>query len=34
MLGVTPYHDTIEPDPAQRRSWALALGELERVELS
>jgi GNAT superfamily N-acetyltransferase len=34
MLGVTPYRDTIEPDPAQRRSWALTLGELERIELS
>jgi GNAT superfamily N-acetyltransferase len=33
MLGVTPYHAEIEPDPAQRRSWALSLGDLERLEL-
>jgi GNAT superfamily N-acetyltransferase len=32
-LGVTPYRDGIEPDPTDSRSWALTMGDLERLEL-
>jgi GNAT superfamily N-acetyltransferase len=34
LLGVTPYQEHVEPDPARRSSWALTLGDLERLELS
>jgi hypothetical protein len=33
LLGVTPYRDGIEPDPTRKRSWALSLGDLERLDL-
>jgi hypothetical protein len=33
LLGVTPYRDDVEPDPTRKRSWALSLGDLERLEL-
>ncbi|MEA2331692.1 MAG: hypothetical protein QOH58_1830 [Thermoleophilaceae bacterium] len=33
LLGVAPYRDGVEPDPAARGSWALSLGDLERLEL-
>jgi predicted N-acetyltransferase YhbS len=32
-LGVTPYQDGTEPDPTSIGSWALTLGDLERLEL-
>jgi hypothetical protein len=33
LLGVTPYRDQIEPKPTEKGSWALSLGDLERLEL-
>jgi predicted N-acetyltransferase YhbS len=32
-LGVTPYVERITPDPEQRESWSLSLGDLERLDL-
>jgi hypothetical protein len=33
LLGVAPYRDQIQLDPTKRVSWALTLGDLERLEL-
>ena len=32
-LGVTPYHETIEPDPTTLDAWSLTYGDLERLDL-
>jgi GNAT superfamily N-acetyltransferase len=32
-LGVTPYHETIQPDPTTLGSWSLTYGDLERLDL-
>jgi GNAT superfamily N-acetyltransferase len=32
-LGVTPYRDGVQPDPTDLGSWALTLGDLQRLEL-
>jgi GNAT superfamily N-acetyltransferase len=34
LLGMTPYREHVHPDPGQRSSWALTMGDLERLELS
>ena len=33
LLGVTPYRARIAPDPFTTASWALSLGDLERLQL-
>lgn len=33
MLGLTPYHHNLVPDPSRRDSWSLSFGDLERLEL-
>ena len=32
-LGVTPYREEVAPDPFTTDSWALSLGDLERLQL-
>jgi hypothetical protein len=32
-LGVTPYREGVVPDPFAPESWALSLGDLERLQL-
>ncbi len=33
LLGVTPYREEVAPDPFTTDSWALSLGDLERLQL-
>jgi GNAT superfamily N-acetyltransferase len=32
-IGITPYRDSLAPDPLRRDSWSLSFGDLERMEL-
>jgi GNAT superfamily N-acetyltransferase len=34
QLGVTLYREHVDPDPVRRSSWALSMGDIERLELS
>jgi GNAT superfamily N-acetyltransferase len=33
LFGITPYRDHVQPDPTRRRTWALTMGDAERLEL-